>query len=70
MTRSKQVVISVAEADNKLVNDVLDLGAIRANDTDENNAVTNELLNQSIETRTVSSPAVQHDFLWVRHGEV
>ena len=44
MTRSKKVVISVAEADNKLVNDVLDLGAILANDTDENNTVTNELL--------------------------
>lgn len=70
MTGSEHVILAAAISDPDLINDVLDLGAIRANDTDENNTITNELLNQSVETRAVSSPAVQHYFLWVRHGEV
>ena len=70
MARSEQMIISLAVANNKLVNDVLDLGAIRANDTDKNHAVSNELLDQVIETRRVPISAVQQDFLWVWHGEV
>jgi len=68
VTRSEEVIISLAVANNKLVYDVLDLGTILANDTDKNNTVSNELLDQSIKTRLISLPTVQHYFFWVRHA--
>lgn len=42
------MIISVSIAYNNLVNDVLDLGAIFANDTDKNHSVPDELLDQVI----------------------
>lgn len=67
MTRGEQIIISISETNNKLVNDVFDLGAIRADDTNKNNTITNELFDQRIKLRLVSIPAMQHDFLWVWH---
>ena len=65
VTRCEQIIISISETDNKLINDVFDLGAICADDTDKNHTVPNKLLNQSINARLISIPAVQHDFLWM-----
>src|SRR5581483_8555848 len=67
MAGRKHAIIAASITDNDFVDDVLDLGAICADDTDENDTVPNELLDQSIEMRCISTAAMQHDFLWVWH---
>src|ERR1035438_4376735 len=67
ITRCQHVVISFAEANDKLIYDVLYLGAILANHTNENDAVANESLNQIGETRPVAVRTVQNNLSRVRH---
>jgi len=67
MARCKQFIIPISATENNLINDVFDLGAVLANDTDKNNTISNELFNQSIKSPLISIPAVQNKFLWVRH---
>ena len=50
-----------------IVAHILNLRAILANDANENDSISDELLDQTIQPRHVSLPAMQHDFLRVRH---
>ena len=67
MARSEQVIIPAAVSDNELVNNVFHLRATRTDHSDEGDSVTDELLNQCIESRLVTTRTMQDDFLAMGH---
>src|SRR5690349_16755188 len=59
MTGGEQMIISISIPDHNLVNDLLDLGAVLANDANKNNSVPDELLHQTIQPGCVSLPLLR-----------